>query len=126
MCMPGCFNKRVTAVTKKLQEERANILQAILGYMANGEQGNIETLLALLIKSYPHKIAKKSIEGAGFSLLRNMEVHEPIQFRSILYLPMNTYKRMQRIMTNFGYDKYFFSITSSYYFGATKNDPTHL
>ena len=28
--------------------ERANILQAILGYMANGEQGDIETLLALL------------------------------------------------------------------------------
>ena len=37
-----------------------------------------------------------------------MEVHEAIQFRSILHLPMNTYKRMQRIMTNFGYDKHFF------------------
>ena len=76
--------------------------------MANGEQGDIETLLALLIKSYPHKIGKQSIEGAGFSLLRNMEVHEAIQFRAIIHLPMNTYKRMQRIMTNFGYDKHFF------------------
>ena len=76
--------------------------------MANGEQGDIETLLALLIKSYPHKIAKQSIEGSGFSLLRNMEVHEAIQFRSILHLPMNTYIRMQQIMTKFGYDKHFF------------------
>ena len=83
------FNKKVTAVTKKMQGERANILKAILGYMANGEQGD-ELLLALLIKSYPHEIAKKSIEGAGFSLLRNVEVHKAIQFRSILHLPMNT------------------------------------
>ena len=75
--------------------------------MANGEQGDIETLLALLIKSYPHKIAKQSIEGSGFSLLRNMEVHEAI-FRSILHLPMNIYIRMQRIMTKFGYDKHLF------------------
>ena len=37
-----------------------------------------------------------------------MEVHEAIQFRSILNLPMNTYKRMQQIMTNFAYDKHFF------------------
>ena len=71
--------------------ERANILQAILGYMANEEQGDIETLLALLIKWYPHKIAKQSIEGAGFRLLANMEVHKAIQFRSTLDLPMNTY-----------------------------------
>ena len=101
------FNKKVTAVTKKMQGERANILKAILGYMANGEQGD-ELLLALLIKSYPREMAKKSIEGAGFSLLRNMEVHEAIQFRFILHLPMNTYKRIQRIMTNFRYDKHFF------------------
>ena len=91
-----------------MQGEKANILQAILGYLVDGRQGDIETLLALLIKSHPHKIAKQSIEGAGFSVLRNMEAHEAIQFRSTPHLPMNTYKRMQRIMTNFGYDKHFF------------------
>ena len=53
-----------------MQGEKANILKAILGYMANGEPGD-ELLLALLIKLYPHEIAKQSIEGAGFSLLRN-------------------------------------------------------
>ena len=76
--------------------------------MVKREQGDIETLLALLIKSHPKEIAKKSIESAGFSLLRNMEVHEAMQFGSILHLPMNTYKRRQGIMTNFGYDKHFF------------------
>ena len=59
--------------------------------MVDGEQGHVEIFLALLIKSNPHKIAKQIIEGAGFSLLRNMEVHEAIQFRSILHLPMNIY-----------------------------------
>ena len=76
--------------------------------MVDGEQGHVEIFLAFLIKSNPQKIAKQIIEGAGFSLLRNMEVHEAIQFRSILHLPMNIYKTMQRIMTNFGYDKRFF------------------
>ena len=52
-------------------------------------------------------MAKKIIKGAGFSLLRNLEIHKAIQFRSILHLPMNTYKRMQRLMANFGYDKNF-------------------
>lgn len=48
--------------------------------MANGEQGDTETL-ALIMKSYkiinwyPHEIAKQSIEDAGFSLLRNIEVY---------------------------------------------------
>ena len=83
------FNKKVTVVTKKMQGDRASILKVILGYMANGEQGD-ELFLALLIKSYPHKMARKSIEGAGFGLLRKVQVHEAIQFRSILHLPMNT------------------------------------
>ena len=69
--------------------ERGNILEAILGYMANGEQGDTETLLVLLMKSYPHEIAKQSVEGAGFSILRNMKILEAIQFRSILHLPTN-------------------------------------
>ena len=90
-----CFNKNVTAVTKKMQGERVNILQTILGYMANGKQWDIETLLALPIKSYPHEKAKQNIEGAGFSILRNMEVCEVIHFRSTLHPPMNTYKRTQ-------------------------------
>ena len=58
--------------------------------MANGEQGDTEPLLNFLIKSYPHEIAKQSIEGAGFSLLRYMEVHEAIQFKFVLHLSMNT------------------------------------
>ena len=89
--------------------------------MANGEQGDIETLLALLIKSYPYKIAKQSMEVAGFSLLRIMEVHEAME-RSILHVPINTYIRMQRITTNFESDKHFFHCIS-YYFGATKMIP---
>ena len=44
------FNKKVTAVTKKMQRERANILQAILRYMSNRQQGDTDKLLALLIK----------------------------------------------------------------------------
>ena len=91
-----------------MQGERVNILQTILGYMANGKQWDIETLLALPIKSYPHEKAKQNIEGAGFSILRNMEVCEVIHFRSTLHPPMNTYKRTQWIMTNFDYDKQHF------------------
>ena len=49
-------------------------------------KGNIETLLALVIKSYPHKITKQSTGGAGF----------------MKHLPITTYKRTQQIMTNFG------------------------
>ena len=84
------FRKKVTAVTKNMQGERANILQAILGYMGNGKQGDIEILSGLLNKSHPQEIAKQSIEGAGFSLMRNMEIHEAIQFKSILQLPIST------------------------------------
>ena len=72
-----------------MKAERENILNAIFGYMSNGEEWD-ELLLALLIKSYPHKMAKKSIKGAGFSLLTNLEIHKAIQFRSTLHLPMNT------------------------------------
>ena len=78
--------------------------------MPNGEQEDIKTLLALVIKSHLKEIAKQYIEHAAFSLLRNMEVHEAIQFISILYLPMNTYKTMQGITKNFGYDKHFFHL----------------
>ena len=81
------FNKKVTVVTKKMLGDRASILKAILGYMANEEQGD-ELFLALLIKSYPHEMAKRSIEGAGFSLFRNMSIYEGIQFRST---PANEY-----------------------------------
>ena len=76
--------------------------------MANGELGDTETLLVLLITSYRQEMTKQRKEYAGLRLLRKMEVHEAIQFRSILHLLMNTYKRMQRIMTNFKYDKHFF------------------
>ena len=62
--------------------------------MANGEQGDTETL-ALIIKSYkiinwyPHEIPKQSIEDAGFSLLRNIEV-----YNTPANMPMNTNKIM--------------------------------
>lgn len=52
MCMPG-FNKNVTDVTEKLQGERANILQAILWYMANGEQGEYRNIVSLSYKIIP-------------------------------------------------------------------------
>lgn len=54
MCMPG-FNKNVTAVTKKLQGGRANILQAILWYMANGEQGEYRNIVSPSYKIIPTK-----------------------------------------------------------------------
>ena len=75
--------------------------------MPNGEQEDIKTLLALFIKPHPKEIAKQSIEGAVFSLYRNMEVHKAMVFRSILHLSMKTHKRMQGIMKNFGYDIFF-------------------
>ena len=84
------FNKKVTAVTKKMQRGRANILKAILGYIygkwrARGYRNIVSHTYKII-----SKIAKQSIEGVGSSLLRKMEVHEPVQFRFILYLPVNT------------------------------------
>ena len=52
--MPG-FNKNVTAVTKKLQGGRANTLQAILWYMANGEQGEYRNIVSPSYKIIPTK-----------------------------------------------------------------------
>ena len=92
--------------------------------MAHGEQGD-ELLLTLLVKLYPDEMTKKSMEGAGFNLLRNMEDNEAIQFRSILHLPINTYKRMQRIMINFRYDEHFFHHIIVLLWN-NKNDPTYL
>ena len=55
-------------------------------------KGNIETSLALVIKSYPQKITKQSIEV--LALLRNVEVHEE---------PANEYiQKNATNMTNFG------------------------
>ena len=42
--------------------------------MANGGQDQTQKMLALLSKSSPSIVAKKSIEDAGFKLFREMEV----------------------------------------------------
>ena len=120
------LNKRFTSITKKIQWERY-FLQSNLGYIAETEQGDTETSLALLIKSNPHEIAKyvtqqnnkTKYRRSSFSLLRNMEKYvvkyswmKLIKLRFMLHLPMNWYQRMQRFMTNFEYDKHFFSFTS--------------
>ena len=44
----------------------------------------------------------------GFKLMRNMEVHEAVQLKVLLNLPLNAYKKMQRIMIRFGFDQKFF------------------
>ena len=71
--------------------------------MPIGKEGDRETLLALLIKSYTQEPAKQSTEGTGFSLSRNMKVHKATQLRST-----------------------FRSIVSLCYVTSTKNDLTYL
>ena len=94
------FTRRVTAVNKKDQGKKANVFKAILEYMANGEQGDkeklqddIEKLLAVLLKSYPQEFIKTCIEKAGFKFMRNIEVHEAVQLKLLLNLPLNAHKK---------------------------------
>ena len=63
--------------------------------MADGGQDHTQKMLALLLKSSPSTVVKKSIEDAGFKLFKEMEVYQVVQLISLLHLPMNIYKRMQ-------------------------------
>ena len=75
--------------------------------MANGGQDHTQKMLALLLKCSPSTLVKKSIEDAGFKLFREMEVYQAAQLILLLHLPMNMYKRMQRLLSNFGYSPKF-------------------
>ena len=101
------FKKGFNDVSNKKQRDRARFLHAILVHMANGGQDHTQKMLALLLKSSPSTVVKKSIEDAGFKLFREMEVYQAVQLKSLLHLPMNMYKRMQRLLSNFGYSHKF-------------------
>ena len=100
--MPGLISKKVSVMYQKENRDRARFLYAILVHMANGGQDQTQKMLALLLKSSPSIVVKKSIEDAGFKLFREMEVCQAVQLKSLLHLPMNMYKRMQRLSSNFG------------------------
>ena len=76
-------------------------------HIANGGQDSTKNFLALLLKSSPSKVVKKSIENTGFKLFREMEVYQAVHSKSLLHLPMNMYKRMLRLLSNFGYNHKF-------------------
>ena len=96
------FKVSVTAVNKDEQRNRAKLLKAILEHMANGGQEDSLKLLSLLLKSSP-SLYEKSIRDAGYNIYHNMEVHQAIQLKSLLHLPMNSYINFKRIMVKFGY-----------------------
>ena len=101
------FKKGVNDVSNKKQRDRAHFLHAILVHMANGGQDHTQKMLALQLKSSPSTVVKKSIEDTGFKPFREMEIYQAIQLRSLPHLPMNMYKRMQRVSSNFGYSHKF-------------------
>ena len=57
--------------------------------MANGGQDHTQKKLALLLKSSPSTVVKKSLQDAGFKLFREMEVYQAEQLILLLHLPMN-------------------------------------
>ena len=91
------LSKRVTAINEKDQGKQANIFK-----------DDIKKLHVLLLKSYPQEFIKACIEKSCFKLMRNTEVHEAAQWKLLLDLPLNVYKKLQRIMIRFGYDQKFF------------------
>ena len=64
-------------------------------------------MLALLLKSSPSTVVKKSIEDAGLKLFREMDVYQAVKLKSLLHQPMNMYKSMQQLLPNFGYNHKF-------------------
>ena len=84
------FKKGVNDVSKRKQRDRAHFLYAILVHMANGGQDQKQKMLALLLKSSPSIVVKKSIENAGFKRFREMEVYQAVQLKS-LNTPANEY-----------------------------------
>ena len=106
--MPGLISQKVSMMYQtKNQRDRARFLHATLVHMANGGQGHTQKMLALLLKSSPSTLVKKSVEDAGFKLFREMEVYQAVQLKSLLDLPMNMYKRMVRLLSNLGYSHKF-------------------
>ena len=69
--------------------------------MVNGGQDHTQKALAVLLKSSPSTVVKKIEEDAGFRLFREMEVYQTVQLKLLLHLPMNMYKRMQKLLSNF-------------------------
>ena len=99
------LKKGVNDVSNRNQKDRANFLHAILIHMANEGHDDTQKMLALLLKSSPSTVVKKSKEDAGFKLFREMEVYQAVQLKSLLHLPMNMYKKLQRLLSNFGYSQ---------------------
>ena len=101
------LKKGVNDASNRDQKDRAHFLHAILVHMADGGQDDTQKMLALLLKSSASTVVKKSKEDAAFKLFREMEVYQAVQLKSLLHLPMNMYKRMQRLLSNFGYSQQF-------------------
>ena len=101
------FKNGVNNVASTKQRNRAHLLHTILVHMANGGQDHTQKMFALLLKSSPSTVVKKIIEDAGFKLFKEVEVYQAVQLISLLQLPMNIYKRMQRLLPNFGYSHKF-------------------
>ena len=97
------FKKGVSMYQRENREIEHIFLYAILVHMANGGQDQTQKMLALLLKSSSSIVAKKNIEDNGFKLFREMEVYQAAQLKSLPHLPLNMYKRMQRLLSNFGY-----------------------
>ena len=64
------FKKGVSDVSNRNQKDRAHFLHTILIHMANEGHDDTQKMLALLLKSSPSAVVKKSKEDAGFKLFR--------------------------------------------------------
>ena len=101
--MPGLISQKVSMMYQTKSKEIEHVFYMPFWFIwLNGGQDHTQEMLALLLKS-PSAEAKKSIEDAGFKLFREMEVYQAVQLLSLLQLPMNMYKRMQRLLSNLGY-----------------------
>ena len=93
--------------------------------MVNGGQDHTQKALAVLLKSSPSTVVKKIEEDAGFRLFREMEVYQTVQLKLLLHLPMNMYKRMQKLLSNFGYSKKNLPSHCRIYVEQKESSPTH-
>ena len=104
------FKKGVNDVSNRNQKDRANFLHAILIHMANEGHDDTQKMLTLLLKSSPSTVVKKSKEDAGFKFFREMEVYQAVQLKSLLHLPMNMYKKLQRLCQTLDIVKNFYQV----------------
>ena len=93
--------------------------------MVNGGQDHTQKTLAVLLKSSPSTVVKMIEEDAGFRLFREMEVYQTVQLKLLLHLPMNMYKRMQKLLSNFGYSKKNLPSHCRIYVEQKESSPTH-